>query len=58
MFLALMVGGALGQSFAQEHGWRKVLPIALPLTICLGAAIGWGLSGEFNLVSLNGGSGQ
>jgi hypothetical protein len=52
------MGGAMARSLAQDHGWRKVLPIAVIATLCLGLVIGWALTGEFNLISITGRSGE
>ncbi len=47
----------MAHSFAKEHGWRKVLPLAIVLTLATGVAIGWALTGEFNLISISSGGG-
>jgi hypothetical protein len=57
MFLALLMGGAMARSLAQDHGWRRVAPIAVVVTLCHGLVIGWALTGEFNLISITGRSG-
>ncbi len=49
MGLAIAIGAALGGSFVQEHG-RKVLPLVIVATIATGLLLGWGLSGEYDLM--------
>jgi hypothetical protein len=53
--LAGIMGGVMANSFAKEHGWRKVLPWAIVLSLGIGVAIGWALVGEFNLISISSG---
>jgi len=55
--LAGIMGAAMVPSFAKERGWRKVLPLAIVLTLATGVAIGWALTGEFNLISISSGGG-
>jgi len=46
--VGLILGGAcglmIGQSFAAEHGRRKVLPVVVPLTLVAGLVLGWALN--------------
>jgi hypothetical protein len=59
IILAAIIGGVMAQSFAKEYGWRKVLPLTIVLSLGAGIAIGWALTGEFNLISISrGDSGQ
>jgi hypothetical protein len=51
--LAAVMGGVMAQSFAKEYGWRKVLPLTIVLALGAGIAIGWALTGEFNLISIS-----
>ena len=51
--VATIMGAVMAQSFAKEHGWRKVLPLAIVLTLGTGVAIGWALTGELNLISIS-----
>ena len=50
MVLGIMIGSAIGQSFIQQHGLRKALPILALLTVLLGLAIGWSLNGELQAI--------
>jgi len=50
MVLGIMIGSAIGQSFIQQHGLRKALPILALLTVLLGLAIGWSLDGELQAI--------
>jgi hypothetical protein len=43
--LAAMICGALAGSFAAEHGWARVVPIAVVATIVLGVVLGWAING-------------
>jgi uncharacterized protein YcfJ len=44
MAIAVMAGGALGQSLVEERG-RKILPVVVVLTLAIGLIIGWALNG-------------
>jgi uncharacterized protein YcfJ len=44
MAVAVMAGGALGQSLVEERG-RKILPVIIVLTVAMGLIIGWALNG-------------
>jgi hypothetical protein len=55
IILAAIMGGVMANSFAKEHGWRKILPLAIVLSLGTGIAIGWALTGEFNLISISSG---
>lgn len=44
MAIAIMAGGAIGQSLIEERG-RKILPIVVVLTLAGGLIIGWALNG-------------
>jgi nitrate/nitrite transporter NarK len=50
MFIAVMIGTALGGSLAEQFGRRRVLPIVVVATVLLGLAIGYGLEGEFRAI--------
>jgi predicted MFS family arabinose efflux permease len=50
MFVAVMIGGALGQALAEKHGWRRTLPLVALLTVLAGLAIGWSLNGELQAI--------
>jgi len=50
--LAAIGAAVMAPSFAKEHGWPKVLPLTIVFALAVGLAIGWGLVGEFNLISI------
>jgi uncharacterized membrane protein YfcA len=50
MFIAVMIGAALGQSLMERYDRRRLLPIVIVATILLGLAIGYGLDGELRAI--------
>lgn len=51
MFVAVMIGIAVGQPLVAQHGRRYMLPIVVLGTILLGLAIGFGLDGELQAIT-------